>query len=328
MNIKKHGLALALAATVGAGMASQASADVYGVGYINVYDLQVFFPNATGGQPGLYQFQVDAQASLNNNSSAGGANSCTATFPGIGTCGPAGAGNVLESPAQNAPGATNGVTRGDDDYTQYYNAGQYSNAESTIIDAVLVGDGATHATSISESNLQSVTVAASNTNVQSTTQISATFTIPEGQPADGVFQILFNADWFVSAEVSGGSMGLAQANSGLTVDLQSGGTPIVQWTPNAFGNPGCLGGLTCVAVEAGSLNNSASSDGAADTKQGTGFFSLNVSGLTSGTYTLAIASTTSNLVSLVPEVPVPGTLMLMGMGLLAGAGVSRRKKLA
>jgi hypothetical protein len=83
--------------------------------------------------------------------------------------------------------------------------------------------------------------------------------------------------------------------------------------------------LTCVANETGpSLNNTATSDGLANVVAGSGSYSIDISGLVDGTYTLLLSTTTST--DLVRDVPVPGTLLLTATGLLLGARATRRKQ--
>lgn len=330
----RKGLGLAVALTAGLVVSGQASADVYGLGYLDISDLHISFPNALpGSTPTTYLFGTAAEGTLNGaDDPTSGSATCGGVFGVGGTCGAAGAGNVLSGAAQNAPGATGGIVRGNDDYTFYGTGNQYSNAEAAIIDAQLVGDASTHAAGISESNLVSNGSAQASTTVNSTTTLVLFFTIPDGMD-DGGFVITFDAIWNAVANVTGGDLGLSQGNTGLQVALGivSGGTTtdVAKWTPD--GNEvatTCVAGLTCVADEAGSLNNAASSSGGLNDLSGSGAFSFSVSGLASGTYSLALNMTTSTLLGRFTPTPIPGTLLLMGIGLLAGTGVSRRRKLA
>ena len=65
--------------------------------------------------------------------------------------------------------------------------------------------------------------------------------------------------------------------------------------------------------------------GAPQSLFGSGQFQLNLDGLQSGTYSVGLTANTNVAVRREQPVPVPGTLLLMGAGLL-GAGMSRRRK--
>ena len=182
--------------------------------------------------------------------------------------------------------------------------------------------------SISESNLVTGTKAFANTLVQSSTSLTMAFDIG----ATGTVSIQFLANIDVQADVNGGDAGLAQANSSVTVELRDANNNVVaRWTPDGNGgalNPSnCGAGLTCTSTETGpDLNNSISSGGGLASNTGSGFFKLDVTGLASGGYTLALASNTSTqLIRSPTQVPVPGTLLLLGSGLLLGARATRRK---
>jgi len=110
--------------------------------------------------------------------------------------------------------------------------------------------------------------------------------------------------------------------------LQKNGVTLASWAPTGTNSIStCAAGLTCTATEAAlSLNNTSASDGAANIVAGSGSYRIDISGLSSGSYTLAFNTTTST--DLFRVVPVPGTLLLMGTGLLLGARATRRNKAA
>ena len=299
--------------------AGQASADVYGLSSLAVDNLNIIF-NATGGAAGAFTFTTDASATLNGAAGAGsGIATCGGLFAVFNTCN--GVAPRLISPVQNAPGG--GVMRAQDDFTQFGQVAEYSNAQASIISAFLLLDPTTSTSAIAESNLQTGSIAGASTGVQSNTQLDLEFSVAAG----GSFSIAFDALLDVLTEVNGGDVGLAQANSSLTVTLQKEGNTLVDWAPNGTnGVQACAAGLTCTAAEAAfDLNVSRSSSGAPNAEEGSGSYSLDVTGLTGGNYTLALASTQSTTVLRSPQIPVPGTLILFGTALLLGARSLRRK---
>jgi len=323
MKLSKNKLGVMVGAALSLGVAGQASADVYGLSSLQVSNLLILF-NASTGAAGAFSFSTNQDAALNGfvDGSSGAAN-CAGAFPSEGTC--TGSNPVLSGTVQNAPGGA--VVRAENDYQKFGTVAQYSNAESAIVTAVLAGDASTSTKAISESNLQSGTSAQANTNVTSNTFLNLTFEVNGN--GGGAFSIAFDAVIDVLSKTTGVDIaaGLAQANSGLTVILQKAGVALASWAPTGTNNVTiCAAGLTCTATEAAtSLNNSTSAFDVANQVTGSGNYRLDVTGLTTGIYTLALATTTSTDLARFP-VPVPGTLLLMGIGLLAGAGALRRNK--
>lgn len=318
MKYGKRKLAVAFGALLSVGMVGQASADVYGLSYLDIDNLAVTF-NATSGGAGLYTFATNQDAILNNvEDPTSGAASCAGNFGVFTSCSIANP--TLSGKVQNAPGSTS--VRGEGDYTIFGSVGDYSNAEAEVVSAVLTGDPTTHVQSISESNLDTGFGAQANTNAGSNTNLSLTFAVG---PA-GSLSVSFDAVIDVRTEVTGGDLGIAQAASGATLLLQKDGVTLASWAPTGTGTvTTCAPGLTCTAIEdALSLNNTSSSNGAPNVVAGSGSYSIDITGLTSGNYTLAFNTTTSADLFRV-AVPVPGTLLLMGTGLLLGARATRRK---
>lgn len=328
---KKH-LPLVLGAALNVGGIGQASADVYGLSTLELENVQIIF-TATGGLPGLFTFSTNQDATLNSVSDpSSGAASCVGNFPSAGTC--TGSAPVLSGTVQNAPGS--GVIRAENDYQVFGQVAEYSNAEAAVVSALLLGDSSTSTSSISESNLQTGTTAQGNTTISSNTNLNLTFAVG---PPGGSFIIDFDAALNVLTEVNGGDNGIAQANSGVTVLLQEGGNTLASWAPTGNNTVStCAAGLSCVAVESPlSLNNTTSSNGAPNQVAGSGNYRLTVSGLTSGSYTLALATTTSTDLARQPgppppppsvSIPVqtPGALVLLGCGLLLTGWRALRRK--
>ena len=321
MKFSKKKLAVAFGAVLSVGMVGQASADVYGLSYLDIDNLTVAF-NATGGGAGAYTFSINQDAILNGaDDPTSGAASCSGIFGVVTNC--TGVNPRLSGKVQNAPGSTS--IRAEGDYTKFGQVGNYSNAEAEVLKATLLGDAKTHVESISESNLDTAAGAQANTNLSSNTSLSLTFA---AGPA-GTLSVSFDAIIDVLTEVSGGDLGIAQANSGATLLLQKGGTTLASWAPSG-GNTvqTCAVGLTCTATEAAfSLNNTSSSVGAPNQVSGSGNFRIDISGLTTGdSYSIAFTTTTSTDLTRFNPMPLPGTLLLMGTGLLLGARATRRKK--
>jgi hypothetical protein len=320
MRFSKKKLAVAFSAVLSVGMVSHASADVYGLSYLDIDNLAVTF-NAIGGGVGAFTFSTGQDAVLNAvaDGSSGAAN-CGGLF-GLGNTCAAGSPR-LSGTVQNAPGSV--VTRTEGDYTKFGMVGDYSNAEAEVLSATLLGDAVTHVDSISESNLRNGTGAQSSTNLSSNTSLNLTFNVGSG----GLLSVAFDAVIDVFTEITGGDLGLAQANSGATLVLQGGGKTLASWAPTGTNTvTTCYAGLTCTATETNlSLNNTTSSDGSANSVSGSGSYKIDISGLTTGSYTLAFGTTTSTDLFRIQQVPLPGTLLLMGTGLLLGARATRRKK--
>ena len=325
MKLNKKKLAVVVGAAMSLGVAGQASADVYGLSSLNVNNLSVVFES--GGGATFYNFNTDANASLNGVADGSdGSAICGGQLGVFTTCTtpPVATDPRLSGTVQNAPGGA--PIRGENDYTAYGQVSEYSSAESAIVDAFLLGDASTATSAISESNLVTGTSAAANTLVQSSTNLSLTFNIGD----NGNFNINFDAIIDVSADVNGGDAGLAQANSSVTVELRDSNNQVVaSWTPKGTSGalPICGAGLTCTSTETAlDLNNSISSGAGLAQVAGAGSYGLAVTGLTSGDYTLGLASNTSTQLIRAPGIPLPGTLLLLGTGLLLGARATRRNK--
>jgi hypothetical protein len=310
MKISKREFAIAFGAALGFGVAGQASAGVYGLAYLNIDQLTVM----TGATASLFTFSTNQDAVLNGVADpvAGNA-SCGGNFGVFENCT-----LPLSGPAQN----TGTETRGESDYQAFGQVGNYSNSEAEIIDAVLLLDPYTHVAGISESYL-----AGGDQSAQANTSVTSNTSLNLLAGGAGTLRLTFTATINVAAEVTGVDFGLAQAASSATLSLVSGGTTLVSWTPTG-GGVGvaqiCGVGLTCTVLkDPTTLNYTATTDGALNAVSGTGDYEIFISGLAPGPYSLALASTTNtDLIS----IPVPGSMLLVGTGLLLGARATRRSK--
>lgn len=301
MKLRNKGLAVALTATLGLGVAGETAADVHGLGYLEVkYLIIAFSPLPTGSAPGLFTFSTNQDAILNGIADASAGNAqCAGNFPDLGTCG--GGPPVVSGTVQNAP--CGGVARGANDYQKFSTGTEYSNAEAAIDSSQLASGAPTHIRQIAESNLKVGSSAQANTNVASNTFLDIT-----GSFVGGQLYISFEAIIDVMAEVTGGDLGIAQAGSSLSVVLTNSdtGATLLAWAPNGNNTiTTCGAGLACVAWETGpSLNNTVASAGAVNQVAGMGYYEVEVHYLADGTYNIAVSATTLTDLARIRQVPV------------------------
>jgi hypothetical protein len=238
--LKKLAVATAVGAALGLAAGPAAADSVYGGAELLIQDLTIAF-SPTTSTVNTFNFGASDSANLlgapaGTSVTCGGTitnNNCSKTSP------------VLDATAANAPGGT--VTRNNLDFS-FFGPGTdtYANSESAIISAELVQGVPTSTGSVSEAELQNGVngIASADTNVQSTTGLTLTFT----QAAPGSVTISFDADPYLLSFID--STGTSGATSLANISAQirlTGAGQTAQWNPdgtiNAFAI--CSGGLTC-----------------------------------------------------------------------------------
>lgn len=328
MKLKALTTALAVAGALSA-ISVPAHAYVYANAGLSVSDLTInvgtidqnnnfVLANATINS---YTFSLQDTANLNNTGTNSDSATCGSAATACSTTAP-----VLDINAVNGNGSS--VNRVNNNFALFgpTNAGSYSNADAVLRESQLVTGNPDSLQHISETNIANGgTSGLANATITSGTGFTVTFTVS----GVNAFMISFSADAdgsvaFIDPTATAGS---TQSTLSTHMTLVRDGTSTrAFWDPD--GSNGCLaaGGLVCSSVsEAYALNRNISltTNGTQDLYHQTGGnFSLLLTGLTDGTYTLSLETQGRTVVSRVPE---PASLALIGAG-LAGLGVVGRKK--
>jgi hypothetical protein len=336
MKLKQSVLAASITAALAMGAAGESAASVYAGSRLDIDALTI---TGVANAANTFNFRLTNTADLAAPAIATA--TCGGTALGGSTCGGAGAPLVLNASPANAPGSS-GIIRADNDMTFFGPGGNYANSDSVINNAQLVGDASTDTDNVAESSLDSALTAGASSEIQSITGFSFSFTID----APGSLSLAFQADpdmrAFISAFEGAGSSAQANLNTSFTLrqdnDTAGGTLGLVNWNPQGTAANDCTasGGPTCtedndtqdlninVGATAPGANN-LHSFGAGDSGFGDVLtaFGITVAGLDAGTWTLTLNEVKS--VDLRRQVPEPGILALVGIGLL-GLGLSSRRK--
>ena len=332
--MKKQALAAALVLGASLGAAVQeANAYVYGRSYIDIDNLQLGALQADGSPADVtirsYVNTITNTAALNGTPAGQETATCTLGNP---TPCPFPATPVLDAlPSQiGAPAkANNDFTFEGPDAT-----GEFARADGVVHTAAVIeiaggvspAIASTDVEGIAESQLQFGQTASSQSQLQSTTGLTLAFTVA----GDGTFVLNFDANWDVLAEIntaSAANSASAQAEIQTTVTLaRDDGTRAVTYTPGGlFGD--CLpAGGTCVTTGTGDLNQqyAVSTDPASQGDFGSDSLGFAFDGLNAGDWTLVLNTTVRTL--LIQDIPVPGTVGLLGLGLTGLGFAGRRRK--
>jgi hypothetical protein len=338
MSFKKSVVTAAVTAALGLGVSGQANAYLYAAAGLSIDALIISItPTPTINR---FDFTIQDTAVLNG---AGDfhSNTCGGT-PGANTCGATPA-PPLDAPPANAPGGTlvrpnNSTTGGEFTFFGPLSGftGNFSNSDVEILSAELVNGTPTSTREIAESLISTASTASASADIQSITGFSITFTT-----GGGTFSATANIDPDLRAAIFGEGPGTfsaqANLNGSFTLVQNTGGSGFATWTPRGTAANDCIasGGLTCtetadsqnLSVNVGTTTNNTADNFSWDPNVLTATpFGFIVTGLTAGTYTLTFREAVST--QLARQVPEPGTLALIGVGILGVFASMRRRNRA
>lgn len=343
-------LTAAVTAALGMGFAGQAAATVFASSSLELDDITIVFgstpagglPPPVGGTPVVavgagnvninsFQFSVGNTAQLNNGAVVAGGAVCSGT-PGTNNCGVA---PTLDSPATSIGILrTNNQTSGDGTFTVFgADSGNWATSDSVIYTSELTNGQPTDTDQIAQANITTATSGRATSDISSTTGLTLRFTVNGPNPTD--MTLFFFADPDLTARIinDDGTAYNALSRVSLSVGLNNDNTgDSLSWAPQGTSANNCLTSFgTCYELAdaedlnitvATSTNNTAANHSYGPNAEGSAFYQIYLTGLTAGDWTLQLGSSTTAVVSRVPE---PATLALLGAG-LAGLGFAGRRQ--
>jgi len=340
--MKKALLAAAVAGTLGA-VSTTASAYVYGMSHLDVNAFT--FSGTPPAAPLPFTFSLANSAALTGSPSVLATAACGGVTPGTNNCHAGPGPYVLDAAAAEIP--VGARTPPQNNFNFIGPTGTYASSDSVIYTAQLVDNVPSSAEQIAEASLLTNGSAQGNAELRSNTTIQYAVDI-----ASASFSLRFNADPDLRAAIDDPASGFfsAQANLATSFTLTSNATDIngdplvtVSWSPQGTANNDCnvtgagAAGVSCSeTADSQDLNRNLGtgtnpSDLRYSYEEGLHnlltAFGIDVTGLASGRYSLALNAITSvDITRLANRVPEPATLALLSIGLLGlGFGAKRRK---
>lgn len=348
MKAKRKILAAAMTAALALGVSGEAAASIYARSYYLFDNLSVAFGtldaqgNFTPGGATITSWQQSQTNTAGPLIPPGGApiSFSAQCISGVLACGPAG--SRLDAQVANATGSNPVRAENSFAFVGPSAGGEYGHADSILRRSELAGDATTNLEQIVETEIQNSIFSRANVITGSSTGLSFTFVVT----TPGTIIISFDASSSIFAQINDPTAAAANAQASRNAELlltKDNSTENLLWRPD--GVTGASGNIlnhnfgTVVSetdpadlqddVTTSTLpcsNDPAQACPGVGVTTGPSFYRLIFSGLTAGTWTLALTAENFAQVSRTPGVPEPATLALLGIG-LAGLGfASRRRK--